>query len=174
MRKLTAAFVLLVLWETDAAGASSIEAPGTVLAIAVPASALVAAAFHKDGKGALQFAEAYVSTMALVYILKPTINRTRPNGGGESFPSGHSASAFAGAAFLQRRYGWEYGAPAYTAAAFVAFSRVQAKKHWTTDVLAGGAIGVATNFIFTRKFKKVAVTPILEPHTVGITLDARW
>ena len=76
--------------------------------------------------------------MAVVYVLKPIVDRQRPDGGSQSFPSGHSASAFAGAAFLQRRYGWSYGAPAYAVATFVAYSRVESKRHWTSDVIAGG------------------------------------
>ena len=57
--------------------------------------------------------------MAVVYVLKPLVDRTRPDGGHQWFPSGHTASAFAGAAFLQMRYGWALGAPAYAVASFV-------------------------------------------------------
>ena len=112
--------------------------------------------------------------MALVYILKPIVDRTRPDGGSQSFPSGHSASAFAGAAFLQRRYGWSYGVPAYAIATFVAYSRVESKRHYTSDVIAGGAIGIASNLVFTHRFTKVTVQPVVVRRGAGLTFDLRW
>ncbi len=153
---------------------SATERAGDVGAVFLPVAGLALAGAKKDGKGALQFVEAYGATMALVNILKPTVNRTRPNGGHYSFPSGHSASAFAGAAFLQMRYGWAYGAPAYALATYVAWSRVHAKQRYTTDVLAGGAIGIAGNLVFTRHYGKVSIQPLLGPRAVGLALEARW
>ena len=158
---------------SSALGESTAETLGDVGQIALPATGLAVALLHKDKKGVAQLAEAFGTTMAVVYTLKPVVNRTRPNGGSQSFPSGHAASAFAGAAFLQMRYGWACGVPAYAAAAFVAYSRVEAKQHWTSDVIAGGAIGIASNLPFTRRHK-VSVQPLLGPRTVGIMIGARW
>lgn len=168
-------FVLLaLLLGASEAPADTIETLGSIGAIALPASGLVAAAAHKDKQGALQLAEAYGVTMAIVYVLKPIVDRQRPDGGSESFPSGHAASAFAGATFLQRRYGWSYGVPAYAVATFVAYSRVESKRHWTSDVIAGGAIGIASNLIFTRRLSRVAVQPVLVPQGAGLMLELRW
>jgi membrane-associated phospholipid phosphatase len=153
---------------------SALERAGDVGAVLLPVAGLALAGAKKDGKGVLQLAEAYGSTMALVYILKPTVNRTRPNGGHDSFPSGHAASAFAGAAFLQIRYGWAYGAPAYALATYVAWSRVHAKQHYTSDVLAGGAIAIAGSLVFTRRYGKVSIQPVLGPRTVGLAIEASW
>jgi membrane-associated phospholipid phosphatase len=152
--KVTTAACVALLVGATAAPADTIETLGSIGAIALPASGLLAAAIHRDGQGALQLAEAYGTTMAIVYILKPIIDRQRPDGGSQSFPSGHAASAFAGAAFLQRRYGWPCGVPAYAVATFVAYSRVEAKRHWTSDVVAGGVIGIAGNVVFTHKQAK--------------------
>jgi membrane-associated phospholipid phosphatase len=157
-----------------AAPADTIETLGSIGAIALPASGLLTAALHKDKHGALQFVEAYGTTMAVVYILKPIVNRTRPDGGSQSFPSGHAASAFAGAAFLQLRYGWSYGVPAYAIATFVAYSRVESKRHYTSDVIAGGAIGIASNLVFTHRFTKVMVQPVVVRRGAGLTFDLRW
>jgi membrane-associated phospholipid phosphatase len=169
----TAAALAWLLGAT-AAPADSIETLGSIGAIALPASGLLTAALHKDKHGALQFAEAYGATMAIVYVLKPIVDRQRPDGGGQSFPSGHSASAFAGAAFLQRRYGWSYGVPAYAIATFVAWSRVESKRHWTSDVIAGGAIGIASNLVFTHRLSKVTVQPTVVRRGAGLTFDLRW
>jgi len=169
----TAAAVACLLVATPAP-ADTVETLGSVGAIALPASGLLTAALHKDKHGALQLAEAYGTTMAVVYILKPIVDRTRPDGGSQSFPSGHSASAFAGAAFLQRRYGWSYGVPAYALATFVAWSRVESKRHWTSDVIAGGAIGIASNLVFTHRLSKVTVQPAVVRRGAGLSLGVTW
>jgi membrane-associated phospholipid phosphatase len=166
--------VLLVLAGTKTAAADTIEEIGNVGAIVLPVSGLVVAAAHHDGRGTVQLAEAYAVAMGVVYVLKPTIDRQRPDGGSQSFPSGHSASAFVGAAFLQRRYGWRYGLPAYALATFVAWSRVEAKRHWTSDVVAGGAIGVASGLAFTRPFRHVAVQPSVVPRGAGLAVSVAW
>jgi membrane-associated phospholipid phosphatase len=78
------------------------------------------------------------------------------------------------AAFLQRRYGWSYGVPAYAVATFVAYSRVESKRHWTSDVIAGGAIGIATNLVFTHKWSRVVVQPSVVPRGAELTFEIRW
>ena len=169
----TAAALLWFLGATPAP-ADTVETLGSIGAIALPASGLLTAALHKDKQGAIQLAKAYGVTMAVVYVLKPIVDRQRPDGGSQSFPSGHSASAFAGAAFLQRRYGWSYGVPAYAVATFVAYSRVESKRHWTSDVIAGGVIGIASNLVFTHRFLKVTVQPAVGRRGAGLTLGVTW
>lgn len=84
-------------------------------------------------------------TELATYTLKYGINAERPNGGGQSFPSGHTSMAFAGAEFMRKEYGWFWGVPAYLAAGYVGWSRVESRNHWTADVLAGAAIGILSN-----------------------------
>jgi membrane-associated phospholipid phosphatase len=55
------------------------------------------------------------------------------------------------------RYGWKLGLAAYAVAAFVGRSRVELKNHYTSDVVAGGALGIGANLGFTRRRKKVSV-----------------
>ena len=75
---------------------------------------------------------------------KFTVGRQRPDGSNsQSFPSGHSASAFATATVLQQSYGWKAGAPAYAFAGFIAASRMSSNKHYLSDVLMGAGIGIA-------------------------------
>ncbi|MBI5198020.1 MAG: phosphatase PAP2 family protein [Nitrospirae bacterium] len=63
----------------------------------------------------------------------------------DSFPSGHATAAFALATSFALQYpdGWVPYA-AYTWAAGVAASRVYNEVHWTSDILAGSAIGYFT------------------------------
>jgi len=169
-----AAGCLVWLLGATAVPADTVETLGSIGAVALPVSGVLTAALHKDKTGAIQFVEAYGVTMAVVYVLKPIVDEKRPDGGSQSFPSGHSASAFAGAAFLQMRYGWSYGVPAYALATFVAWSRVESKRHWTKDVVAGGAIGIASNLVFTRRWSKVSVQPTIARRGAGLTLGATW
>ncbi len=79
------------------------------------------------------------------------------------------------AAYLERRYGWAYGAPAYAAAVFVGYSRVHAKEHWTTDVVAGAALGITSNLIFTRRYHKMRLAPTIAPAGgVGVSALVEW
>jgi len=97
-----------------------------------------------------------------------------------SFPSGHTSAAFQGASFIQLRYGWRAGLPAYAGATFVAFSRVYADKHFVSDVVAGAALGTLSSFLFTDRFDGVEVIPSagggrlgLEAHILPWTGESR-
>ena len=159
---------------TAAQSASATKTRGDIGQIALPVGAGAVALAHRDAKGVGELALVSATTLAVVFTLKPIINRRRPNGGNHSFPSGHTASAFMGAAFLQQRYGWAYGAPAYAAAAFVGYSRVHTKEHWTTDVLAGAALGIASNVVFTRRFHKVQISPTAGHGGLGVSAVVAW
>ncbi len=87
---------------------------------------------------------AQLLSQAYVQVLKFTAQRERPDASNNySFPSGHSASAFATATVLQRRYGWKVGVPAIVLAGYVATARVHDNKHYLSDVIFGGAMGIA-------------------------------
>lgn len=80
--------------------------------------------------------------------LKYTVSRPRPDGSrNNSFPSGHTATAFATATLLHKEYGWRspwFSIGGYTAAAVTGFSRILNNKHWMSDVMAGAAIGIGS------------------------------
>ena len=87
---------------------------------------------------------AQILSQAYVQAIKFTVQRERPDGSNSvSFPSGHSASAFATATVLQRHYGWKVGVPAAVLAAYVATARVHDNKHYLSDVVFGAAMGIA-------------------------------
>ena len=97
----------------------------------------------------------------LSFATKFAVQRTRPDGTNYSFPSGHTATAFATATVLQRDLGWKWGIPAYTAAAYVGASRVEDKRHFLSDVAFGAAIGVVAGRTVTigRGEKRFAMVP---------------
>jgi membrane-associated phospholipid phosphatase len=131
----------------------SIETAGDILQLVLPATAAGLTLGYRDPQGALEFGASAGVTLGVTYGLKYTVNETRPNGSPHSFPSAHTSISFSAAEFMRKRYGWEYGIPAYAAASFVAFSRVESNEHHPRDVIAGAGIGIASSFIFTKPYK---------------------
>lgn len=99
----------------------------------------------------LILATACLLTASTVTIIKETGNVERPDGSSRnSFPSGHTATAFMGAEFLYQEYKdisiW-YGVSGYLAALCTASFRMSNNRHWFTDVTAGAGIGILTTKI---------------------------
>lgn len=136
----------------------TIQDIGDIAQFAPAAAALSTIFIFKDKKGAWQFTKAFATNLAATYILKYTIDKPRPEGAtdGQSFPSGHTAVAFQGASFMQRRYGWQYGIPAYAVAGFVAYTRLEGynDRHDAWDVLGGIIVGVGSTYIFTTPYQQ--------------------
>ena len=106
-----------------------------------------------------------------VQALKYTVQRERPDQSNhQSFPSGHSASAFATAGVLQRHYGWKVGVPATLAAAYVATSRVHDNRHYLSDVIFGAAMGIAAERTVTLHAGRYGVTvvPVASASRAGV------
>lgn len=143
-----------------------------VVAIALPVATLAGVLISKDWEGLKQGALTASVTAAASLVLKYTIKERRPDGSdNQSFPSGHSAVSFATAAFLQRRYGWKFGAPAYALAAYVAWGRVFSKKHYWWDVVGGAVIGAASAYIFTTPWAKkheLTISPVATAEAMGV------
>ena len=136
----------------------NIEISGDYIEKILPALALSSTFIWKnDKRDYLQFVYTLGSTLIVVNGLKRTVNKQRPNGKRYAFPSGHTASSMTSAAFLQIRHGWKAGVPAYLIAGYTGWTRVHANKHDYWDVLAGGAIGVASAYIFAKPFEKSPV-----------------
>ncbi len=169
----------------------SMTRSGDVLQVGIPAAAFILTfVFDGDGDAVAQAARPAVAgarretlvdwrltgsprrdlVMAVVraemttYGLKYSISSERPNGHPHSFPSGHTAAAFAGAEFIRKQYGGTLGIAAYASATFVGWTRVVSGNHWTHDVVAGAAIGVLSNHDSLRwsgRFGELSVVPML-------------
>lgn len=121
-----------------------------------------------------------------VTVMKKTTRIERPDKSSfNSFPSGHTATAFACAEFLWQEYKdvsiW-YGISGYAVAAGTGFFRIYNDKHWLTDVAMGAGIGILTTkiaywvfplmdkYIFTKKENQT--TAMVAPFYNGKQLGA--
>jgi len=106
---------------------------------------------------------------ALTFAMQYSIRRTRPDhGSGFSFPSGHASVTFATATVLQR-FGWRVGVPAYALASYVAVSRIQAERHYLSDVVFGSALGiVAGRSGLGNKTHRFALVPSITRQGSGV------
>jgi membrane-associated phospholipid phosphatase len=107
--------------------------------------------------------------------LKAAVRRRRPDGYTYSFPSGHTSSAFATAAVLQRHLGWKVGVPAHLIALYVGGSRMADGHHFASDVLFGAGVGLAAGRAVTFKVARarVQVSPNIGFGSAGVTIVAR-
>lgn len=121
-----------------------------LVTIGLPAFAAGMSFLNDDTAGVVQLVKSEALTLGIVEVLKSTTHEMRPNGKDDkSFPSGHAAVAFSAAQYMQMKGGWEYGVPAYLAASYVAWARVDAREHHWRDVAAGAATGMLTTYYFT-------------------------
>ncbi len=120
-----------------------------------------------------------------VNTLKTVTKVERPDGSSRnSFPSGHTATAFMGAELLRREY-WDVspwiGVAGYAVAAGTGFFRMYNNRHWLTDVMAGAGIGilsaeaaywlyptVARTFFRKRYAKNVRLSPYASSREKGL------
>ncbi len=84
-------------------------------------------------------------------IIQATVIGKKP--GTWSFPSGHSATAFAGA-WLFSCYFRKLRPLFYTIASLVAFSRIYLGDHYPGDVVSGSALGTLFAMIFKRLLRR--------------------
>ena len=153
------------------ASVSKVETAGDVLQVALPVAALGSTYILNDKEGRVEFWKSYISSISLTYLLKYTIEKTRPNGDCcESFPSGHTTAAFSGAMFIQKKYGLKYGIPSLVLASFVGYSRVYADKHYWEDVMVGASIGIIGNILFTNKHNNRSMSFYKDSDNIHLTL----
>lgn len=151
-----------------------VERTGDVLLLAIPLASYAITYRLDDGEGRVQLYKSLLATVSATYALKFGIDKERPDGEGQSFPSGHTSVTFSGASFLQKRYGWKYGAPAYIAASFVGWSRIDARRHYWEDVLAGAAIGIMSSYYFVTPLENVTVSLFSANGLYGVAIKGKW
>ncbi|HEX5131918.1 MAG TPA: phosphatase PAP2 family protein [Candidatus Krumholzibacteria bacterium] len=114
-------------------------------------------------------AESAVLTMGITYVSKLIFGRRRPynvegphrfewfvsprNDASVSFPSGHTSTAFALAGAAAGRHpDWYVQVPAYVLATSAGLQRIDTRKHWTSDVIAGAVLGYAVSAFLVDRY----------------------
>lgn len=125
-----------------------------------------------------------------VSSVKKITGRLRPNGAShDSFPSGHTANAFASAEFLHQEYKdispW-IGYAGYTVATATGVLRLYNNKHWVSDVVAGAGFGIASTklayFIYPKLKRLIlgnnalnySMMPSYQQHVFGLSFNGTF
>ena len=168
----------------------------------LPAAAFLALeASRVEAKGEfedrfLSFTLAYGFMASGVLCIKDNFRQLRPDSSAfNTFPSGHTATAFVSAELIRHYYrnaSALYGIAAYTLAAMVGFGRIYNNEHWFGDVLCGAGIGILSArlaILFTpylkqllqkrlKLFRNAALTGTISPFadgkSMGLTLHMRF
>ncbi|RMA77675.1 phosphatase PAP2 family protein [Umboniibacter marinipuniceus] len=142
------------------------------LQLALPATAAGITVITDDYEGLEQFAYALGSTVATTYALKSLVSSERPNGEDEdSFPSGHASVTFSAASFIDRRYGHQWGIPAYVLASYTAYSRYENDHHKAEDVLVGALIGYGFSHLFVDEYSDVQIGAVVSERYSGLSVS---
>ena len=175
MKKFTISVTILLSMSSFVFAKSTTESIGDILAAALPAAAYGTSLYLNDKDGQMQFYKSYGATMGVTYLLKYSVREKRPDTNTkDSFPSGHTSSAFAGASFIHKRYGLKYAILPYIAATYTGYSRVHANRHHPIDVYAGAIIGIFSSWYFVIPYKNLQVTPLVSHDFKGLSLNYKW
>ena len=144
---LTSLLILLFSPHLQIAKADT-EDTGDVLSFLIPSIALGETIFYEEGhEGSVEFLKAFVTSQIITEGLKTTIHK---------------------------RYGFKYSVPAYIAASYVAYSRVDADKHEVEDVIAGALVGILSSYYFVEPYKGFTITPVAEDGMYGVSFRKQF
>jgi membrane-associated phospholipid phosphatase len=133
---------------------------GQVIPNAIYAVGMGIASFGNNplaGQRALGMFKATFYSSLVTTVLKYTIREPRPGKRDErnSFPSGHSTTAFAFSGYIVQEHGLAYGIPALLLSGFVGASRINDNRHYLHDVIAGMTIGLSYGIGISLRQKKI-------------------
>lgn len=183
-------------WSPDAATASDLFLYGN---LTLPLTLLLSSEIRGDaGLVGWMYLETLMLTSAGMLLSKALVGRTRPfaynpdvdiedkimdNDARKSFYSGHTALAFSSAVFFSKVLSDYYPESRWIkvvwggslgVAALVGFLRMQAGKHFPTDVLAGAVMGGVTGYLVpflheSDRKNKAAIFPSTKKNVTVIT-----
>ncbi|MES2525950.1 MAG: phosphatase PAP2 family protein [Bdellovibrionota bacterium] len=137
---------------------------------------------NKEGyRRAIGMFKATAYSTSVTTVLKYTAREPRPidHSWKNSFPSGHSTSAFAFSGYLMAEHDYWVGVPALLVSTFIGYSRINDNMHWLHDVTAGATIGWVYGWGISRLQKQKSlkegessafIMPILDSKTAGFAL----
>ena len=105
------------------------------------------------------YATSQLIAASMVIPLKHITKEERPDGSNlQSFPSGHTTTAFSSAQFLYREYrdtNFWLSISGYPIAIFTGVYRTLNNKHWVGDVVAGAGFGILSTEIAYWLYPKI-------------------
>ena len=168
------AMVALLCLHSGTAAAGSKELPADIVTGLLPLTSYAISHFKDDSEGGKQLLRSTAVSLVVNTTLRVAFNETswgeRPNGSPYGFPSGHTAFVTSSAAFLQDRYGWKYGLPAYALVGYVSYVRVDTDHHRWRDVAAGAVLSFGISKLFVTPQDATHLAPIVGPDFLGL----RW
>ena len=147
---------------------------------------------HNFKDRSIILATSLLISSAIVLPTKNWVREERPDGSNNlSFPSGHTALAFATAQFMFREYqddNFWLSLAGYPFAIFTGVYRTVNDKHWVGDVVAGAGIGILSTEAAYWLFPKVSqlfarkkntnnsalLFPVYQNKTLGLGLAFRF
>lgn len=135
------------------------------VSIAAPAAFFLYGVFAHDStakRNGMVMGAGLATSAILTIGMKFSFNRMRPfnkysfiikkaDGGGPSFPSGHTSSAFATATSLSLCHPkWYVIVPSFIWASVMGYSRMELGVHYPSDVLVGALVGVGSSFLMWK------------------------
>lgn len=141
-----------------------------------------------DGTALFVFSQGIMGVSTL--IVKRAADRLRPDGADNySFPSGHTAAAFASAEFLNQEYRdvspW-IGYAGYAVATATGAFRLYNNKHWLSDVVAGAGVGIASTklayliyphlrkMVIGKQSVKYSLVPMYQQKNIGLSFSGSF
>lgn len=144
---------------------------------------------HNFRDRSIIYATSQLIAAAFVVPLKHIVNEERPDGSNlQSFPSGHTTTAFSSAQFMFREYQHEniwLSLSGYPFAIFTGVYRTINNRHWVGDVVAGAGFGILSTELAYRIYSKLnsrsvkpnnkkypsLIMPFYQNHAVGISFS---
>ena len=100
-----------------------------------------------------------LTMMVVVQSIKKITSLPRPDGfGANTFPSGHTSTAFVAAEFLNQEYKDRsplIGIVGYLAASTVGYMRLYNNRHWFSDIISGAGIGIGITKLVYWVYPKI-------------------
>jgi len=114
----------------------------------------------------------FVASALVTGVIKFGVDRKRPSGGGLSFPSGHTSTAFATVPVIAHHLGWQAGLVTGLIATHTGLGRMEDRKHFLSDVVFGAAIGLAVGDLVVqyRSHSSWLAGLVVTPESVGYTV----
>jgi membrane-associated phospholipid phosphatase len=152
---------------------------GQLIPNALYVGGMAIASRYQDPKAhyrAIGMFKATAYSVGVTTVLKYSIREPRigDHSTRNSFPSGHSTSAFAFSGYVAGEHGWGWGSAALLLSTFTAYSRINDGAHRLHDVAAGATIGWVYGWGIARQKKQemneAFIVPILDSRTAGVSV----